>query len=189
MMPSKAENDKPLVAVSPCLLGQKVRYDGADKRNGYIVQELGRRFDFLPLCPEVEIGLGVPREPVELVDHNGRVRALGRQHRQLDISGRLLAHAERMLPRLRACAGYIFKSRSPSCGLDSTPVYDEAGHLLRHDSGLFARAVRRALPELPCIEETGLKDPAARRRFLSRVDHYHSLLLRRHAALSVESPG
>ncbi len=176
-MPRRMQNDKPRVAVSRCLLGEPVRYDGAAKPHPQVLQTLAQNCELVGLCPELEAGLGVPRPPVQLIEDGQRLRALGRDDPELDVSGVLQGSFERLLPVLRHCAGVVLKSRSPSCGVTSTPVFDAAGRLLRHDSGLFARALHRHLPELPLIEESGLDAAASRRRFLHQVRQRHARLL------------
>ena len=176
MMPRRMQNDKPRVAVSRCLLGEPVRYDGAAKPHPQVLHVLARCCELVGLCPELEAGLGVPRPPVQLVEDSQRLRALGRDDPGLDVSAALRGSVEHLLPVLRQCAGVVLKSRSPSCGVTSTPVFDAAGRLLRHDSGLFAQALARYLPELPLIEESALEDAATRRHFLQQVRRRHVCL-------------
>lgn len=162
------EPSRPCIGVSSCLLGQRVRYDGGHKRDGFVVEELGARFELLPICPEVAIGLGVPRPPIQLLLEADGIHARGVQDPGLDVTDRLRAYARLVLPDLARLCGYVFKARSPSCGIDSTPLF-VAGEAPRLASGLFAAAVQAALPGLPLVQEDQLQDPALRARFLEQL--------------------
>lgn len=159
---------KPRVGISSCLLGENVRYDGTNKR--VALWNLGEIFEWVPVCPEVEIGLGVPREPIELVRDGDEVRLLGVSS-EADHTESMRTFADRRLERLAALGlhGYIFKARSPSCGPDAVPV---AGSEEKR-AGMFAEAVLARLPGLPVAHEEHLAQPAARRRFAARVLAYH----------------
>lgn len=159
---------KPRVGISRCLLGEAVRYDGTDKRADDLLREIGAYVEWVPVCPEVEIGMGTPREPVHLVpaaddvasggvSDTHRVRLVGVES-GTDWTGRMDAWARERVRALQALqlSGYIFKARSPSCGIGDMP-------------GLFARAVMQAMPDLPIADEDDLADPDARREFLRRV--------------------
>lgn len=164
------------VGVSACLLGQRVRYDGRDKRDPWIARDLARDVEFIPLCPEVAIGLGVPRPPIQLVGNARRLRAVGVQHPELDVTAELARYGALMGRRLRggeAISGYIFKSRSPSCGLSSVPVHSVSGRRTARASGVFASALRTVQGWLPVAEETDLVDPVRRESFIDQVLAYH----------------
>ncbi|HHJ15110.1 MAG TPA: DUF523 domain-containing protein [Gammaproteobacteria bacterium] len=164
--------DRPRIAISSCLLGEPVRYDGGHKRNPRITDELSQQFDWLPLCPELEAGLGVPRPPVRLVGDRQQPRALGIDNPGLDVSAALTGCAQRMLPRLHDVSGYIFKSRSPSCGLIDTPLVDSDGRDSGVTAGLYAALVRAAMPKLPLIDEQQLEQADRREQFLREVEAY-----------------
>jgi uncharacterized protein YbbK (DUF523 family) len=159
---------RPVVVVSKCLLGRRCRYDG---RVIFCpsVERLKLRVRFIPVCPEMELGLGVPREPIRTVRHRGRVRlvqpATGR-----GLTREMAAFSRRFLKSLPAVDGFILKSRSPSCGICDAPAYASTGAVraTTRGPGLFAAAVRRDLPQVPVADETRL-----RRRFLSRVLDLH----------------
>lgn len=159
---------RPVIGVSSCLLGQRVRYDGGHKRDAFIVEELGSRFELLPICPETAIGMGVPRPAIRLVLEVDGIHARGVDDPDLDVTALLTAFARRILPGLAHLCGYVFKARSPSCGLGSSPLF-VSGHPPREASGLFAAALQTALPHLPLEEEDRLRDPVLRDRFLARV--------------------
>ena len=150
-------SDRPRIGVSSCLLGERVRYDGGDKRDAWLVDELGPRVEWVPVCPEVEAGFGTPREPMQLERRGGRM-ALVTVESGRDVTDVLSAFAERRTGELAAASldGYVFKAGSPSCGVDGV-------------RGLFADAVMQRLPDLPAVDERQLADPAARGRFVERV--------------------
>lgn len=170
------------IGVSACLLGEAVRYDGDSKRCPE-VQALARAFELVPVCPEVAIGLGVPRPPIQLEGRPEAPRAIGVRERQLDVSEALLAFGTHIACTLHDLSGFVLKSRSPSCGVDSVPVHLPDGRTHAHGRGLFARALMNALPLLPVEEEAALKDPERRDSFFERVFAYA-----RWQALLVESP-
>lgn len=160
------------VGVSACLLGEPVRYDGGHKRSAVIVELLGARFTWVPVCPEMELGLGAPREPVRLVGDPDAPRMLVSTAR--DLTRPMTEYAQRRARELAALdiAGYVLKSASPSCGLRDVPVWDEDGHSNRRGRGLFAAALAAAWPGLPIVEEGDLAEPAAREDFVARVVTY-----------------
>jgi len=161
-------HSQPRIAVSACLLGERVRYDGASKRHPLIMR-LANEFVLQPFCPEVAIGLGVPRAPVQLVATPDGIRARGVADPAHDISERLQAYAQIQCEALKDCAGVIFKSRSPSCGLGSTPLFDDQNHETGSTDGLFAAILRECLPDVVMVEESALDSEAAIDAFAARV--------------------
>jgi uncharacterized protein YbbK (DUF523 family)/uncharacterized protein YbgA (DUF1722 family) len=158
------------LGISSCLLGQRVRYDGGERRAPLLTEVVGPRVEWVPVCPEVELGLGTPRPPMVLRRANGGPRlwtpSTGADH----------THAMRRWARERVAAlreaeiaGYVLKSRSPSCGLRSVPIEDDAGERAATGSGLFAAALCRHLPRLPVAEEHELEEPAVLAQFLRRA--------------------
>ncbi len=149
---------KPRVGVSACLLGEAVRYDGGHKRNSLLVDEIGPQVEWVPVCPEVEVGMPVPREPVVLTGAGRMVGATtGTDH-----TDAMLRFAEARIAALAPLDGYVLKSRSPSCGLEGVAGSPTG-------SGLFAAALRRLCPDLPLAEEPWLEDEERRRAFLEAV--------------------
>lgn len=157
------------IGISACLLGQRVRYDGGDRKSALIANELASHVDFVPFCPEVEIGLGVPRPPVRLVGDPRRPRMLGVDDARLDVTQRMANFSGQVGVRLTPLSGFIFKSRSPSCGVTDTSVFDEAGVPRTYGAGLFARAVAQHAPLLPMEDERRLECRAVRDHFFERV--------------------
>lgn len=160
---------KPLVAVSSCLLGEAVRYDGRAKPNRWIIDELGQWVDFLPLCPEAGAGLGVPRPPVRLSRMPSGVRALGVDDPALDATFPIVNWVQDFLCTMPPVAACILKARSPSCGYLSTPLFDPAGYQLDTVSGLFAAAMRKRLPQLLMLDEEMLASDAGKEKFLREL--------------------
>jgi uncharacterized protein YbbK (DUF523 family) len=158
------------VAVSACLLGEPVRYDGTDKYLDAVGRWLDGALQLVPVCPEVGAGLGVPRPPVRLVQSAaGTVRAVGRDDPILDATAALRNYAERSARELcneHSLCGYLWKSRSPSCGLGSTPLFDNAGREMGVGSGIQADYFQTELPWLACSEETALGESTAAQRFI-----------------------
>ncbi|MEJ2061056.1 MAG: DUF523 domain-containing protein [Gammaproteobacteria bacterium] len=172
------DSERPRIAVSACLLGEAVRYDGTDKRSAAVCENLGDDFDLVGICPEVGIGLGVPRPPIELVLEPNGVRVLGVEDRSLDVTESLRRYA-RQVPGLPGeIAGYVFKARSPSCALCDASLHDHAGQVRGYRAGMYADEVVRLHPELPVADEKELEDDEARAAFETRVRDYHQRLSR-----------
>lgn len=165
------EDEKPRVGVSACLLGEAVRYDGGHKRHAWLVDVFGRGVAWVPICPEVEIGLGIPRPPIDLVRAGGGVRLIV-SGSGVDLTDRMRAYAGRCLEALAATgiSGYVLKAGSPSCGLIDVPVIGGGAS----DRGLFAAALTARCPDLPVVEERQLDDDGTRRDFAARVRAYHA---------------
>lgn len=163
------------IAVSACLVGHEVRYDGRHKRDPYLAGELGTRVDWVPVCPELDIGLGVPREPIHLVAGEGDVLLVG-IHSGDEHTGAMRSYAEQRAEQLVGAGidGYVLKASSPSCGLGDIPVHDPvSGDVIDHERGRFAAVLTRQEPLLPVAEEVDLTLPAARDRFLEQVCARH----------------
>lgn len=171
------ERELPLrVGISTCLLGQKVRWDAGHKRDRFITDILGQYFDFVPVCPELEVGMGVPREPVHLQGALEAPRMLGSRTGE-DWTARMNAYS---LKRVRQLArmnlsGYILKKDSPSCGMERVAVKNVKGMPDKRGRGLFAAALLQQLPLLPVEEEGRLHDPGLRENFVVRVFAHHRL--------------
>ena len=169
------------VGISSCLLGEKVRYDGTDKYAAELVEKLGALLEFVSFCPEVDIGLGVPRETIQLVEDAGQVHCIGSQTTALDVTDRL-AHCADPKQWDGRIFGYIFKARSPSCGLHSVPIYKRGQQdvLVANGLGVFARNLRENFPGLPVEEEGHLADPAIMNNFIQQIFAYQKLITGTH---------
>ncbi|MDQ2077854.1 DUF523 and DUF1722 domain-containing protein [Marinimicrobium sp. ABcell2] len=162
------------VGVSQCLLGEPVRYDGGHKHDRYLTEVLSQYFHYRPVCPEVAVGLGIPRKPIRLVATDRGTRVRGIAEASLDVTEALEAEAERTVSAMPELSGYIFMQNSPSCGVFRMKRYSEDG--MPVDSagqGAYARRLIERMPLLP-IEEAGrLNDAALRENFITRVFAYH----------------
>jgi uncharacterized protein YbgA (DUF1722 family)/uncharacterized protein YbbK (DUF523 family) len=162
------------LGVSACLLGRKVRYDGQHKRDDFVVDVLGAFVEWIAVCPEQEIGLGVPREPIRLVGRTAAPRLVGERSRA-DHTEVMAGFARERVAALEALdlAGYVTKKDSPSCGMARVRVYAEKGGAPRRDGvGAFARVLMERMPLLPVEEEGRLRDPALRESFIEAVFGY-----------------
>jgi uncharacterized protein YbbK (DUF523 family)/uncharacterized protein YbgA (DUF1722 family) len=170
------------LGISACLLGESVRYDGGDKRAPLLCDVLACRVDWLPICPEVEIGLGTPRPPMVLLA-NGRSPRLWTPSTGTDHTRAMREWARERVAALagQGLAGYVLKSRSPSCGLQGVPLHDGDGREAGTGSGLFAAALAHGMPQLPLAEEAELEDPAALTQFLRRAFFYRRWVQRAEA--------
>jgi uncharacterized protein YbgA (DUF1722 family)/uncharacterized protein YbbK (DUF523 family) len=158
------------LGVSACLLGRPVRYDGGHRLDQFLVGELGRFVEYMPVCPEAEAGLGVPREAMRLVGDPACPRLVTvRTHE--DRTDQMTGWAERRVRELEAedLCGFIFKKDSPSSGLMRVKVYAESGMPIRKGIGMFARAFVEHFPTLPVEEEGRLNDADIRENFIERV--------------------
>ncbi len=158
------------IGISTCLLGEKVRYDGGHKLDRYITETLGQFFEYVPVCPEVEYGLPVPREPLRLVGDPGLPR-LVTSRTGVDHTAGMIEWAEKRLRELdrEDLCGFIFKSRSPSSGLKGVKVYTPSGMPSRSGVGIFAAAFTRRNPLLPVVDDGRLNDPSLRETFINAV--------------------
>jgi uncharacterized protein YbbK (DUF523 family) len=164
-------DDEPIrLGVSSCLLGAEVRYDGGHKRDGYLTDVLGKWFDWVPVCPELDIGLGVPRPTIQL--------EIGDPEPQLiePISGenlteRMESYARDKVDQLRKAGldGFILKEASPSCGLEGVKVFGQDQKPTRNGVGVFAGVLLRRWPDLPVAEEGWHRDDLRHRDFIERV--------------------
>ncbi|MBW2065662.1 MAG: DUF523 and DUF1722 domain-containing protein [Deltaproteobacteria bacterium] len=163
--------EKIRVGISSCLLGNRVRYDGAHAHDAYLTNTWGQYMEFVPICPEAEAGLGVPREPMYLVGDGGSLRLVTVKTGK-DMTRKVEAWARKRVRdlELQDLWGFIFKSNSPSCGMERVKVYTgKSSAPQKRGAGLFARIFREHYPLVPCEEETGLHDPGSRENFIDRV--------------------
>jgi len=162
---------KKRIGISSCLIGSKVRYDGKDQYHRLIVDSLTEEYELVPFCPEVAIGLGVPRPKIQLVEVNGQIACLDELTHQIDYTEQLNQCCEQQ-SWFEGLSGYIFKTKSPSCGLSKVKT-DYQGEIIANGQGIFARRLHQLLPELPLIEEDQFNDQKIRRDFLAAVSRYN----------------
>ena len=159
------------LGISACLLGKMVRYDGGHKRNRFLCDMLGLYVKYIPVCPEVECGLPVPREPMRLVGTPEAPRLLTINTR-IDRTHRIVRWAEKRVRELEHenLCGFVFKSKSPSCGMEKVMIHTEKGtRVAGTGSGLFAAFFHKAFPHVPIEEEHRFENPRVKRRFIERI--------------------
>jgi len=161
------------LGISRCLLGDEVRFDGGHKQDKFLTEVLSQYVEWIPVCPEVEAGLGTPREAMKLVGDVQKPRLMTIK------SGTDHTHALETITMNRIeqlkdmdLSGYVFKNGSPSCGIERVRIYHEHGMVSRKGVGLFARAFMEQFPLIPVEEEGRLCDPALRENFIERIFCY-----------------
>jgi uncharacterized protein YbgA (DUF1722 family)/uncharacterized protein YbbK (DUF523 family) len=161
------------LGISKCLLGENVRYDGGHKLDRYLRDTLGRYVDFVPVCPEVECGLPIPRESMRLVGTLTDYRLMT-SRTDKDITDQMLRWARRRVRELESegLAGFVFKSGSPSSGMERVKIYDKNGMPSKKGVGLFAREFMARFPLLPVEEEGRLHDAELRENFVEQIFAY-----------------
>jgi uncharacterized protein YbgA (DUF1722 family)/uncharacterized protein YbbK (DUF523 family) len=164
------------IGISTCLLGEPVRFDGGHKRDSFLVDTFGRWVEWVPVCPEVELGLGTPRDTMRLERVDGGLRLVMPKTGR-DLTGAMTRFASRRAAALdrEDLGGYVLKKDSPSCGMERVKVYDRHGTPARTGVGLFAAALAARFPRLPIEEEGRLSDPRLRENFVERVFAYRRL--------------
>jgi uncharacterized protein YbgA (DUF1722 family)/uncharacterized protein YbbK (DUF523 family) len=174
MLSGNFSTAKAKLGISACLLGQKVRYDGGHKKDYFLTETFGRYVEWVPVCPELEVGMGVPRESVRLVGDRDEPKMIAERSGK-DWTAQMNSFAAKRAKSLQALglSGYIFKKDSPSCGLERVRLYNNRGIPDRKGRGLYAGVVMRQLPLLPVEEEGRLNDPGLRENFIERVFAYH----------------
>ncbi len=171
---SGADPNSIRIGISSCLLGEKVHFDKGHKRDAFIVETLGQFFEWTPVCPEMEIGLGTPRESLRLVGSSEALQLIA-QKSQVDHTETMHQFANDRLAQLANLGlhGYILKKDSPSCGMIRVRVYGQDGTPHRNGRGLFAGALLEKFPLLPVEEEGRLHDLPLRENFIERIFAYH----------------
>lgn len=160
------------VGISSCLLGREVRHDGGHKHSRYCTGVLARYFDFRPVCPELEAGLGVPRPAIHLREYPEGLKLI-ESNGSADHTTAMQAVIDGVLPELHDLRGYILMAKSPSCGMTRIKVHNPEGQVIHRDGrGLFAAALMARYPLLPVEEEGRLNDDQLRENFIERVFAY-----------------
>jgi len=168
-------DDEPIrLGVSSCLLGAEVRYDGGHKRDRYLTEVLGEWFEWVPVCPELEIGLGVPRPTIQLESGDPEPQLIEPLSGEI-LTERMESYARDKVDQLRKAGldGFIFKGASPSCGVERVKVFGQDERPARNGIGVFARVLIRLWPDLPVAEDEWVNDPARRNGFFERVLEHH----------------
>ena len=162
--------EKIKLGISTCLLGENVRYDGGHKLDRFLTDTLGRYLEYIPVCPEAECGLGVPREPMHLEGDPDSPRLVTIRTKQ-DMTDRMMKWGRSRVIDLEKedLCGFIFKSGSPSSGMERVKVYNERGMLVRKGVGIFAKIFMGHFPLLPVEDEGRLYDPKLRENFIERI--------------------
>ena len=171
--------EKPLakkikIGVSSCLLGESVRWNGGHKLDPCVKELLSRNFECVPVCPEVEVGMGVPREPVHLVVDENIHRLVGKVTGN-DWTARMTDYSKDKVKKLSDLSGFIFKEASPSCGIRNIPIHSKDGKIISAlGQGYFAKAFMAAYPIMPAIDEQQLGDESIREDFIRRALNCYS---------------
>jgi len=173
------------LGISSCLLGNEVRHDGGHKRNVYVTSSLSEHFSFRPYCPEMAIGLGVPRPTIRLTRSGEGIRLTGSDNPDLDVTDDMNMWSDGAIKGMHDLSGFILKNNSPSCGMERVRVYDGNGVPARDGSGLFATALIKTMPWLPVEEEGRLNDSMLRENFIERVFVYYRWQQMMNTAFSV----
>ncbi|MCP4112915.1 MAG: DUF523 domain-containing protein [Desulfobacteraceae bacterium] len=156
------------VGISSCLLGQKVRYNGGHKLNPLITEIMGKYFEYVPVCPEVECGMGIPRETLCLKGNPARLMTT---ETKKDYTEQMIKWAYKRIADLekKQLCGFIFKKKSPSCGMKDVSIFNEKGKAVKKGTGIFARAFMSHFPFIPAEEEKSFCRPETRENFIEQV--------------------
>ena len=161
------------LGISSCLLGEKVRCDGGHKKSDYVVNLLCDYFDFMPVCPEVDIGLGIPRPAIRVYGDKRNPRLVDAKNETIDYTDKMRHYSEQKVAEFDSVSGFILKSKSPTCGMERVKVYQGKGIQPKLGRGLFAEKLMSRYPLLPVEEEGRLNDYKLRENFIERVFIYH----------------
>jgi uncharacterized protein YbgA (DUF1722 family)/uncharacterized protein YbbK (DUF523 family) len=170
-------DDRPRLGISACLLGDQVRFDGGHKRDPFLTDILSPHVCWVRVCPEVEVGMGTPRETLRLERRDGRAIRMVTTRTGIDHTDAMSAWARSRLTELERehLSGYVLKKDSPSCGMEKVKVFGASGMPRRTGRGVFAEALMRRFPNLPVEDEGRLSDPGRRENFIERVFAYQRL--------------
>ena len=161
---------KPVVGVSACLLGQAVRYDGQDKHTPLIAEELKQHCKLIAVCPEIEIGLGVPRAKIQLTQIGTSIKVLKKDETNSDVSGALQNFAIQFVNQ-NSLSGLVLQDKSPSCGVGNTKLFSEAGEQIGVSSGLFAKTIMDLMLNLVVVQASQLHSKSDIEQFVNSIVH------------------
>jgi len=159
------------IAISACLLGHKVRYDGDHQENIIILSRLEQIFNIIPVCPEVDIGLGVPREKIELHQQGTNIHLLTCSRPVIDLTEQMVRYAHAFL-QIHKLSGIILKDKSPSCGVANCKQWNEAGEMQHNGTGVFAATIRQIKPDLPMLQSHLVTQSSDLDSFIQQVNEY-----------------
>lgn len=172
------------IGISACLLGQKVRFDGGHKHSPYCTQEIGAFFDYVPICPEIAIGMGAPRKSIRLV-RDGETILVQSGDGSLDVTAKLAQYSDAKVQELDFLGGYVLCAKSPTCGMERVTEYKiGTNNGTKSGIGVFARKLMERYPLLPVEEEGRLHDLVLRENFFTRVYAYHDWQQMKHEGLT-----
>ncbi len=172
MMKNVFKKEDITLGISACLIGEKVRFDASNKPSNFCIKELGQHVTYQSFCPEVAVGLPIPRATIRQIKH-GDVIKVSRPDGSGDVSEALSAYGKKVASMTKHLSGYVFCAKSPSCGMERVKVYSPKGDALVADGvGAFAKEIMAANPLLPCEENGRLNDPILRENFVARVFAY-----------------
>jgi len=175
------------IGISACLLGEKVRYDGGHKASQYCMQELSQVFSYVPVCPEMAIGLSTPRPTIRLVQEESGIRLLA-SDKSFDVTDAMQAFSEERVAALDYLSGYIVCAKSPSCGMERVRVYDgRTGYSSKSGVGLYTANLQRTYPYLPVEEDGRLHDLVLKENFITRVFANHAWKTLTHEGITRQS--
>ncbi|XQW83383.1 YbgA family protein [Thalassotalea piscium] len=161
-----------LIGISACLIGEKVRFDASNKPSVFCIKELGQHVTYKSYCPEVAIGLPIPRPTIRQIKHND-VIAVSRPDGSGDVTDALIAYGKKIAKLTNELSGYVFCAKSPSCGMERVKVYSPEGNALPSTGiGAFTKEIMEANPLLPCEENGRLNDALIRENFVARIYAY-----------------
>jgi uncharacterized protein YbgA (DUF1722 family)/uncharacterized protein YbbK (DUF523 family) len=161
-----------IIGISACLVGEKVRYDGSNKPSTFCIHELGQHVTYKAFCPEVAIGLTVPRPTIRQIKDQQLIK-VAKADGSGDVTADLQAYGKKVAKLAKNLSGYVFCAKSPSCGMERVKVYSPQGNSLVSDGvGVFAAEIMKANPLLPCEENGRLNDAVIRENFVARVYAY-----------------
>lgn len=168
------------VGISSCVLGERVRFDSGHKISNFVTKELDGYFSFVPVCPEVGVGMTVPRPTIRLVSNEERIALVETKNPENDHTDKMLTYSENKVNELqgeRLC-GYIVCAKSPTCGMERVKVYSK-NSAAKEGIGLYTKTLMEKMPWLPVEEDGRLNDPVLKENFITRVyclnDFYESM--------------
>ncbi len=158
----------PIVGVSACLLGQRVRYDGRDKYTSLIAEELKQYCQLIAVCPEVEIGLGIPRGKIQLTQVGSIIKVLKMDELNVDVADQLADFAVRFINQY-SLSGLVLQDKSPSCGVGNTKLFSQSGEEIGVSSGIFAKTIMQLSPDLIVVQASQLQNKYEIEQFANRL--------------------